>query len=216
MCLGERRIIGSGSRYYSGSLPFIRRETRRESARRPVSRVLCAPLGRATAIPLRRASRRAWRDQPGRQGGKPSHPPPRGGSAGRPYSVLLPVGFTVPPPSPGTRCALAAPFHPCPRGMLLAQAVCFLWHCPWGRPRRPLAGTAFPWSPDFPPTAGQARRSAAVRPSGGRGDRARGGVGQGRRWASSFRLLAPYREPAQPRSVSCEPTAEVPKLDEQP
>ncbi len=32
----------------------------------------------------------------------------------------------------------------------LAQAVCFLWHCPWGRPRRRLAGTVFPWSPDFP------------------------------------------------------------------
>jgi len=33
-------------------------------------------------------------------------------STGRPYSVLLPVGFTVPFPSPGTRCALTAPFHP--------------------------------------------------------------------------------------------------------
>ncbi|MFM2045591.1 MAG: hypothetical protein RLY86_4167 [Pseudomonadota bacterium] len=33
---------------------------------------------------------------------------------GRPYSVLLPVGFTMPPPSPGARCALTAPFHPCP------------------------------------------------------------------------------------------------------
>jgi hypothetical protein len=28
------------------------------------------------------------------------------------YSVLLPVGFTVPLPSPETRCALTAPFHP--------------------------------------------------------------------------------------------------------
>jgi len=31
----------------------------------------------------------------------------------RPYSVLLPVGFAVPPPLPKTRCALTAPFHPC-------------------------------------------------------------------------------------------------------
>jgi hypothetical protein len=30
----------------------------------------------------------------------------------RPYSVLLPVGFAVPPPLPSTRCALTAPFHP--------------------------------------------------------------------------------------------------------
>jgi hypothetical protein len=35
--------------------------------------------------------------------------------ARRPYLVLLPVGFTLPFPSPGTRCALTAPFHPCRR-----------------------------------------------------------------------------------------------------
>jgi hypothetical protein len=29
-------------------------------------------------------------------------------------------------------------------------AVCFLWHFPWGRPRRTLSGTVLPWSPDFP------------------------------------------------------------------
>jgi len=34
----------------------------------------------------------------------------------RPYLVLLPVGFTVPSPLPGTRCALTAPFHPCRHG----------------------------------------------------------------------------------------------------
>jgi hypothetical protein len=32
-----------------------------------------------------------------------------------------------------------------------APAVCFLLHFPWGRPRRALPGTVFPWSPDFPP-----------------------------------------------------------------
>ena len=32
-----------------------------------------------------------------------------------PYSVLLPVGFAMPPPLPEARCALAAPFHPCAR-----------------------------------------------------------------------------------------------------
>ena len=32
----------------------------------------------------------------------------------RPYSVLLPVGFTVPGLLPGPRCALAAPFRPYP------------------------------------------------------------------------------------------------------
>jgi hypothetical protein len=41
----------------------------------------------------------------------------------------------------------------------LARAVCFLWHFPWGRPRRRLAGTVFPWSPDFPLPADRSARS---------------------------------------------------------
>ena len=69
---------------------------------------------------------------------------------GRPYSVLLPVGFTVPALLPAPRCALTAPFHPY---RALGEAVCFLWHFPWGFPRRALPGTVFPWSPDFPPGA---------------------------------------------------------------
>ena len=32
-----------------------------------------------------------------------------------------------------------------------ARAACFLWHFPWGCPRRALPGTLLPWSPDFPP-----------------------------------------------------------------
>src|SRR5256885_10189435 len=35
----------------------------------------------------------------------------------RPYSVLLPVGFAVPPALPHARCALTAPFHPCLCGL---------------------------------------------------------------------------------------------------
>ncbi len=37
----------------------------------------------------------------------------RTGRVCRPYSVLLPVGFTMPVPLPEPRCALTAPFHPC-------------------------------------------------------------------------------------------------------
>ena len=51
------------------------------------------------------------------------------------YLVLLPVGFTLPNMLPYKRCALTAPFHPCPK------AVYFLWHFPWGHPRRVLPGT---------------------------------------------------------------------------
>src|SRR6476660_10082368 len=68
--------------------------------------------------------------------------PPR-----RPYSVLLPVGFAVPLLLPGPRCALTAPFHPYPPKLMRRRAVCFLWHYPWGRPRRRLSGTVLPRSP---------------------------------------------------------------------
>ena len=117
-------------------------------ARRPVSRVLSAPVlvrddhssGTHLAARLTRPTRTAERECPCAL------------RRGRPYSVLLPVGFALPPLSPGARGALAAPFRPCPRAASprLARAVCFLWHFPWGRPRRRLSGTAFPWSPDFP------------------------------------------------------------------
>ena len=52
----------------------------------------------------------------------------------RSYSVLLPVGFAVPLPSPEARCALTAPFHPCRGQTQRAEAVCSLWHCPWAGP----------------------------------------------------------------------------------
>ena len=42
----------------------------------------------------------------------------------------------------------------------VSVAVCFLWHFPWGHPRRALPGTVFPWSPDFPPP-----EAAAIRPA---------------------------------------------------
>ena len=54
-------------------------------------------------------------------------------------------------PLPAARCALTAPFHPCVRLLRTRIRGLFLWHCPWGRPRRALPGTVFPWSPDFPP-----------------------------------------------------------------
>ena len=63
---------------------------------------------------------------------------------------------------------------PCVQGThwrgLFASAVCFLWHFPWGCPRRPLAATVFPWSPDFPLTQQMALRTcvttATARPTG--------------------------------------------------
>src|SRR5271169_7136165 len=122
-----------------------------EESRRPVSRVLSWPCGQGQPFLWDARYRAPRATNPGCRAGMPlaaalARP------ARRPYAVLLPVGFTLPPLLPGARCALAAPFRPCPRGALrhLARAVCFLWHFPWGRPRRGLSGTVFPWSPDFP------------------------------------------------------------------
>jgi len=55
------------------------------------------------------------------------------------YSVLLRVGFTLPPPLPVARCALTAPFHPYRHRV--APAVYFLWHFPWARAPQALPGT---------------------------------------------------------------------------
>lgn len=68
------------------------------------------------AIHLGRPLPDASRDRPGRRRENsarrsPARKPET--SACRPYLVLLPVGFTVPPPLPATRCALTAPFQPC-------------------------------------------------------------------------------------------------------
>ena len=123
----------------------------RKSASRPVSRVLygLGALRRrdVAAIHLGRVLPRASCNLPGRRAGNC----PEGCPSCRPYSVLLPVWFAMPPLLPGTRWALTPPFHPCRTATRRRrQAVCFLWHFPWGRPRRMLSGTVFPWSPDFP------------------------------------------------------------------
>ena len=137
---------------------FVRRARpapTRKSASRPVSRVLYGREREApdvTAIPLGRPSPGASSNQPERQGPRTGPETPCG-AAHRSYSVLLPAGLAVPPTLPPTRCALAAPFHPYRPWLsaLRRRAVCFLWRCPWGRPRRTLSGAVSAWSPDFPP-----------------------------------------------------------------
>ena len=83
-------------------------------ARRPVSRVLCRPQGAdATIIPLGRPLPDGSGDQPGHLG--PATVLPLFPRARCPYSVLLQAGLAMPSLSPGPRCALTAPFHPCRR-----------------------------------------------------------------------------------------------------
>jgi len=71
----------------------------------------------------------------------------------RPYSVLLQVGFALPPPLPEARCALTAPFRPY---RIETRRFVFCGTVPEEQgqapaPRRVLPGTFTPWSPDFPP-----------------------------------------------------------------
>ena len=113
----------------------------------------------------------------------------------RPYSVLLPVGFAVPSMSPCPRWALTPPFHP----YSASGAVCFLWHFPWGRPRRTLSGTVFPWSPDFPrPAAFRHLRGAAARPTGRGSLNDRDGKRQRNRHGRAVRRLLSDTRPRSP------------------
>ena len=94
----------------------------------------------------------------------------------RPYSVLLPVGFAVPPALPPTRCALTAPFHPChglrnaPRRSVLCGTFPEL--APAGRYPAPLVHGARTFLPgnlsSILPASGARKRwgpGAAVRPT---------------------------------------------------
>ena len=102
------------------------------------------------AIHLGRPLPGASRDRPGRQDRKPTWNGPETAPLAPTWSCSrrgLPCR---------TRCRargalLPHPFtlarRPCGPG----RAVCSLWHFPWGRPRRVLPGSVFPWSPDFPP-----------------------------------------------------------------
>ncbi len=98
-------------------------------------------------------------------------PPPL---AGRPYSVLLPVGFALPPLSPGARCALTAPFHPCPRGEPPRRRPCagglFSVALSLGSPPPAVSRHRIPVEPGLSSTDAQTP-AAAVRPSGAAGMR---------------------------------------------
>ncbi len=147
----------------NASAPFRSKEF---SARRPVSRVLspCRQDGRPF---LWDASRNApHATNPSGGAGMPL-PPPRKVKAAAPIRSCSRWGLPCRPCCQG-RGALLPHRFALPRGSVpLARGVCFLWHCPWGRPRRRLAGTVFPWSPDFPLPLFPG--TAAVQPSGRRG-----------------------------------------------
>ncbi len=126
-------------------------------AKGPVSRI----LSRA-AIPLGAALPRTLiSDLPGGSGTCSNHLGAPGrhaaesgffGSRFPPYLVLLRVGFTLPSTLPPKRCALTAPFHPCPARSQVSESrpgapMRRYVFCGTGRPRaltpasRTLSGT---------------------------------------------------------------------------
>ena len=135
-------------------------EKTRMQVRRPVSRVLSSPCGDGWPF--------LWDVR---------YRTPRATDPGGGAETPLPVARHAAPIWSCSRWGLPCRFRCRSRGGLLphrftlacwfaaqeraSAAVCFLWHFPWGRPRRPLAGTVSPWSPDFP----HPLRSAAIQPS---------------------------------------------------
>ena len=120
-----------------------------------------AKPGREIAIHLGRPLPNASRDLPGQRRG---NPPVNSRSRAAPIRSCSRWGL---PCRRRRRRRGALLPHPFTLAAFEKAAVCSLWHFPWGRPRRPLAGTVFPWSPDFPPPDGFPHcRKAAIRPSG--------------------------------------------------
>jgi hypothetical protein len=79
----------------------------------------------------------------------------------RPYSVLLPVGFAVPLPLPGARCALTAPFHP----YLLCRRSVFCGTFPGVAPAGRYPAPFVRGARTFLPGGISALAGAAVRPT---------------------------------------------------
>jgi hypothetical protein len=135
--------------------------------------------GAACAAP--RATRAAAGIEPGTLGAHDASNIPR-----RPYSVLLPVGFAVPPPSPEARCALTAPFHPCPCGLPRAGGL-FSVALSLGLPPAAVSRHRQSLEPGLSSTARlwPQSRFARQRPSGRLTGGIRGGAGRGSRGQKS-------------------------------
>src|SRR5690606_19891398 len=88
---------------------------------------------------------------------------PEGFPSRHSYSVLLPMGFTLPLLLPVARWALTPPFHPYPAH---AGRVAFCGTVPWGFPRRVLPGIVFHGAGTFLARGLSTLAHAAVRPAG--------------------------------------------------
>ena len=171
--MNRRFVLLLFSRAEGGSAPTTGPiEDRANGARRPVSRVLYPPQWwRAMTIPLGRPLPDASRDRPGRRRGKPAWP--GAGPAVSSLFGLAPGGVCRAVAVAGNAVRSYRTLSPLPADLGREArgpwpAVCFLWHCPWGRPRRALPGTVFSVEPGLssPTLPARVRVRAAIRPSG--------------------------------------------------
>lgn len=121
---GRRRRIRSAPRRARGRRPSVRTACKPGSVRGPRGPVDGHSSGAGVAPGFARSTI---------AGGAETSP--RASHAQPAFSILLPAGLAVPPPSPGARWALTPPFHPC---RSQAPAVCSLWRFPSGSGPKPL------------------------------------------------------------------------------
>ena len=182
-------------------------------ARRSVSRVLSRPKA-GMAIHLGRSSPNASRDRPERRRERPARQPRRCRSCLPLLLGLAPGGVFPATAVAGGAVRSYRTISPLPpmrshEWAHMGSAVCFLWHFPWGRPRRALPGTVPPWSPDFPPPCEHAKSGHPtvwhgimweMPPAIERRRRMRRQPGSGRRGIRRAALIRPVAEsePEQP------------------
>ena len=128
-------------------------------ARRPVSRVLSGPCGRGRPFLWDAPCSAPHATNPGSRARMPLRHT-LWSAAGHPYSVLLPVGFTLPPPLPEARCALAAPFHPYLQALQRAGGL-FSVALSLGSPPPAVNRHRIPVEPGLSSTPGQGQRPSS-------------------------------------------------------
>jgi hypothetical protein len=135
-----------------------------ENASRSVSRVLSVRVGPAVDDHSSGTPVAGRFTQPTRAAGPETAPaalrPPR-----HPYSVLLPVGFALPPSLLTARCALAAPFHPCARPKP-GSRYHFCGTVPGVTPAGRYPAPCFHGARTFLPCALSGQAAAVIRPAG--------------------------------------------------
>jgi hypothetical protein len=162
-----RRAGSSGDSFVDSSVDRVRQAACKPGSVQPRN------PGDGTTIPLSPALRQGSRGQPGRRGGNAPAARSRRTARRSPLFGLAPGGVCHASTVAGAAVRSYRTLSPLPGvafarpGGLLSVALSLRLGArlaAYPSPRRPLAGTVFPWSPDFPP-AHAARTQAGGRPA---------------------------------------------------